>query len=78
MDAPALRAAIERINRLHQPVLLAVSSPTVLCSHCCIDDDGQQSVDCATSHQHTAGVPACATAKIIAQAEEVLRLRRRE
>lgn len=66
-DAEKLRAALEEIKRLHQPMMMPGSSLLMLCDHCCFEDCGNQTADCAESHQHTAGGPGCATADIIAR-----------
>jgi hypothetical protein len=39
----------------------------LLCDHCCFDDAGQQTDDCANSHEHSVDGPACHTAEIIAR-----------
>ena len=68
-EAEKLRAAIDQIKRLHAPMVMPINDHLLLlCDHCCFDDAGQQTDDCANSHEHTVDGPACHTAEIIAQA----------
>ena len=39
-----------------------------ICAHCCRDASGEQTENCASSHQHGRGKPICETAAIIAAA----------
>jgi hypothetical protein len=67
-DAEKLRAALEEIRRLHQPMMLPIgSSLLMVCDHCCFEDSGHQTEDCAASHEHTVDGPACHTAEILAR-----------
>lgn len=61
--------AIAEIKRLHAPVILPRPSGLIMtCDHCCFEDSGYQTDDCAVSHDHTVTGPACATTEIIARA----------
>jgi hypothetical protein len=69
VEAEKLRAALEEMMRLHQPILLPTAKAVyMLCDHCCFDDSGHQTQDCIDSHEHSFDGPACATAEIIARA----------
>jgi hypothetical protein len=69
VEAEKTRAALEQIKQLHAPMVMPINDHLLLlCDHCCFDDAGQQTDDCANSHQHTVDGPACHTAEIIAQA----------
>ncbi len=68
VEAEKTRAALEQIRQLHAPTLMPIDGGLLkLCDHCCFDDAGQQTDDCANSHEHTVDGPACHTAEIIAR-----------
>ena len=69
VEAEKLRAALEEIKRLHAPLMMPVNDELWrVCDHCCFEDDGHLTEDCAQSHEHTADGPGCATAEVIARA----------
>ena len=73
VEAEKLRAALEEIRRLHQPMMFPAGADlqrwVKVCGHCCFGEaTGQQSDDCAVFHEHAADGPGCATAEIIARA----------
>ncbi len=69
VEAEKTYAALKQIKQLHAAIVMPIDNHLLLlCDHCCFDDAGQQTDDCANSHQHTVDGPACHTAEIIAQA----------
>ena len=67
-QADTYRAALQQIRQLHAPMMMPIDGGLLmLCDHCCFDDAGHQTDDCATSHEHTADGPACHTTEIIAR-----------
>lgn len=70
VEAEKLRAALEEVRRLHQPMVMPIDGRLLMvCSHCCFEEgSGMSTEDCLDSHEHTADGPACATAEIIARA----------
>ena len=69
VEAEKTYAALEQIKQLHAPMVMPIDNHLLLlCDHCCFDDAGQQTDDCANSHEHTVDGPACHTAEIIAKA----------
>jgi hypothetical protein len=70
VEAEKLRAALEQIKQLHAAIVMPINNHLLLlCDHCCFDDAGKQTDDCANSHEHTVDGPACHTAEIIATAD---------
>ena len=68
VEAEKTHAALDQIKQLHAAIVMPINDHLLLlCDHCCFDDAGQQTDDCATSHQHTVDGPACHTAEIIAR-----------
>ena len=69
VEAEKTYAALEQIKQLHAAIVMPIDNRLLLlCDHCCFDDAGQQTDDCANSHEHTVDGPACHTAEIIAKA----------
>jgi hypothetical protein len=69
VEAEKTHAALAEIKRLHAPMVMPIDNHLLLlCDHCCFDDAGQQTDDCANSHEHSVDGPACHTAEIIAKA----------
>lgn len=68
VEAEKTHAALNQIKQLHAPMVMPINDHLLLlCDHCCFDDAGQQTDDCANSHQHSVDGPACHTAEIIAR-----------
>ena len=68
VEAEKTHAALNQIKQLHAAIVMPINDHLLLlCDHCCFDDAGQQTDDCANSHQHTVDGPACHTAEIIAR-----------
>lgn len=59
-------AALREIRQLHSARIMPDGQ--MWCDICCFDESGQQTEDCAQSHQHRTGWAACSTTEIIARA----------
>lgn len=62
--------ALAEIERLHAPRSWGdpFGDCLQLCDHCCFEDSGYRTDDCAAGHEHTATGPVCATAEVIERA----------
>lgn len=66
-EIDALRSALEQIKKLHSARIMPDGQ--MWCDICCFDESGQQTEDCAQSHDHLRWTAAaCSTTEIIARA----------
>lgn len=66
-EIDAISTALEEIKRLHSARIMPDGQ--MWCDICCFDESGQQTEDCAQSHDHLRWTAAaCSTTEIIVRA----------